>query len=207
MNKNDLQKLGLTKEALEAGGLTEDVVEKIIILHGKDIEGHKATIETLTADKAGLEGQLAEANGTIEGFKSLKPEELQKSVDDWKAKAAQFEQDAKTAREEAEARVQELSFTHDLTEALRSEYHAKDPVDIINLLDRAKITRGDDGKLIGLKEQIEPMVEAKNYLFNIEDPGNSKTPRIVGTSGGSSLKVGDNMVHAARVAAGLDAGE
>lgn len=202
MKREDLEKLGLTAEALGKAGLEKDVIDKLMALHGKDIESHKSQTTTDAEEIKTLKGQLKTANEQIAGFKDLKPEELHKSVEDWKTKAEQFEQDAKTAREEADQKLEQYKFNTDLSEVLKSEYRAKDPADILPRLNLEKIQRGDEGKgFVGLKEQVEPLVESKDYLFTPENEDD--LPRIV--KGGKSGKViDDKVVSAARQAAGVE---
>lgn len=102
MNAEDLKKLGLTDE---------EVIQKIIVLHGKDIEKNKTSLSTAQAELDGLKKQLGDANSTIEGFKKLDPEALQKAVDDWKSKA-------ESAKAEAAKQIAALKFEHALDGAL-----------------------------------------------------------------------------------------
>lgn len=84
MKREELEKLGLTDKA---------VIDAIMESHGKDIEKHKKQVTDAETERDAIKNQLAEANTAIEGFKALKPEELQKAADDWKAKFEQGEKD------------------------------------------------------------------------------------------------------------------
>jgi hypothetical protein len=85
MNKEDLKKLGLTDDA---------VIDQIIVLHGKDIEGHKAKITTAQTELDGVKKQLTDANAQIESFKGMDIEGVKKSADEWKTKAEQAQAEA-----------------------------------------------------------------------------------------------------------------
>src|SRR5687767_3506822 len=89
MKREDLKKL-------HGDSATDDLLDKIMGLHGSDIESHKTKVTDLTTQLETAQGQLTEANTTIEGFKKLKPEELQAAADDYKAKWEQAQTDAKT---------------------------------------------------------------------------------------------------------------
>lgn len=190
MNKKDLEKLGLTAEVIEKAGLETDVLDKIIILHGKDIEKHKADIEALQSSADGVKAQLEEANTTIEGFKALKPEELQKAADEWKAKA-------ETAELEAKKQIEIMKFDHALEGALASA-KAKNPKAVKALLTTADLKLGEDGAVVGLKEQLEKIQEDNDYLFESDEP----EPKFV-TGGKNKTILSDAAVLAAREAAGL----
>lgn len=57
-----------------------------------------------------------------------------------------------------------------VTTQIMSEYHPKDVNDVMTHIDLEKITEDGD-KLIGLKEQVEPIKEAKAYLFEEGESG------------------------------------
>lgn len=182
MNAEDLKKLGLTDE---------EVIQKIIVLHGKDIEGHKNKLTTAQAEVDGLKKQMTEANSTIEGFKKLDPEALQKAADEWKAKA-------EAAQAEAQKQVAELKFNHALNGALISA-KAKNAKAVQALLDMNNLKLNEtDGSIIGLEDQIKKIKSENDYLFDSE----TTVPKIV-TSGQPKTVINDSVVLAARKAAGL----
>ena len=57
MNAEDLKKLGLDDE---------EAIEKIIVLHGKDIEKHKTSLTTVQTELEGVRKQLGDANTQID---------------------------------------------------------------------------------------------------------------------------------------------
>ena len=75
----------MKREDLKAFNLSDDDVQKIMDLHGADIEKQKRSIETLTAERNDFKSRLEEANSKLEGYD---PE--------WKTKAEQAQADADT---------------------------------------------------------------------------------------------------------------
>ena len=199
MNKKDLEKLGLTTEALEKAGLKPEVLDQIIVEHGKDIESHKGKITSAEAERDALKAQLTEANTTIEGFKKLKPEELQKAADEWKAKAEQ-------ATADAQNQISGLKFDHALDAALASA-KARNATAVKALLKTQDLKLAEDGSIVGLNEQLTKVKTENDFLFEADAAGNegdktTKTPKIVaGTKPGA--QIGDAVINAARKAAGL----
>ena len=57
MNAEDLKKLGLDDE---------EAIQKIIVLHGKDIEKHKTSLTTVQTELEGVRKQLGDANTQID---------------------------------------------------------------------------------------------------------------------------------------------
>lgn len=203
MNRKDLEKLGLTAENLAKIELDPKVLDEIIVLHGRDIEGHKTKLTESEATIGSLTSQLSEASKAIEGFKALKPEELQKAVGDWQAKATEYEAQATKAREDAAKQLAAMRFDHtlegELTKAgVRSVKAAKALLNVEALkLDEAGAIVGSDENT-ALTKQLEKLREENDFLF--EDA--EETPTVV-TGGHSRSVVGDELVEAARKGAGL----
>lgn len=207
MNKKDLEKLGLTEEALEKAGIGKEALEKIIILHGQDIESIKNTNTTLTTENGTLKTQLAEAGTTIEGFKKMKPEELQQAVENYK-KAAE------TAKTEADAAINSLKFDFALETALR-DAHARNPKAVRALLETKDLKVGADGKIVGLNEQLEKVMAENDFLFEqqvseeetsgeeSDDQNPPEKKYKITTKTNSQSVLGNKAEQAARKAAGL----
>ena len=83
MKREDLEKLGLTKEQIDT----------IMDENGKDIEKHKSEAETAKTTLNQTKGQLDEANKAIDGFKALDVDGIKKAADEWKVR---FEDSEKT---------------------------------------------------------------------------------------------------------------
>lgn len=188
MNKDDLTKLGITDE---------DLIQKIIVLHGKDIENHKNSLSTMKAELDGVKSQLKEAGDTIDGFKKLDVEGIKKAADDWKAKAEQAEKDA-------QSQVSALKFDYALNSAL-VEAKAKNVKAVKALLNTEQLKLGDDGSLVGLNDQLTKIKTENDFLFV---PEKQEKPQPKFSSGGNQEPIiGDKVVEAARKAAGLQTGE
>jgi Asp-tRNA(Asn)/Glu-tRNA(Gln) amidotransferase C subunit len=180
MQRNELEKLGLEKDA----------IDQIMALHGRDIEANKAKVSAAEAERDGLKSQLDEAAKAIEGFKALDIEGVKKSADEWKAKAEQ-------AQKDAEKQVYQVRYESALSDALKAA-KAKNVKAVRALLNEADLKLTDDG-LVGLKEQLEKVKPENDYLFESDVP----TPKIVSGGGNKPIENQDAVVIAARKAAGL----
>lgn len=182
----------MKREDLKALGLEDAAIESIMKLHGADIESHKATITTLTSERDTFKTQAEEAGVTIEGFKKMKPEELQAAADDYKAKWEQAQTDAKT-------QLANLKFDHALESALVSA-KAKNPKAVQALLSKDALKFNEaDGSIIGLKEQLEAIQKDNDYLFVSDAP----PPPVIVKGGNNQSVLGDPQMDAMRKAAGL----
>ena len=180
----------MKREDLIKLGVAEDVVDKIMAAHGKDIEDHKSKLATAQTELEGLKGQLKDAGEAIEGFKKLDIDGVKKSADEWKAKAEQAEKDA-------QAQIQALKFEHALDGALTGA-KAKNAKAVKALLQADALKLNEDGSILGLKEQLEKIKSESDYLFESDVP----TPKVV-AGGNNKSVITDSVVLAARKAAGL----
>jgi hypothetical protein len=179
MNKKDLIDLGVA----------EEIADKVIVLHGKDIEGHKTRLTELQGQADAANAQLTEANTAIESFKAMKPDELKAAADDYKAK---FEQ----AQADSERAISGLKFDHALESALTGA-KAKNVKAVRALLSNDALKLNDDGSILGLKEQLEQIKSENDYLF----ADAKEIPKIV--TGATSKPVIGEGNAALRKAAGL----
>ena len=190
MNKKDLLDLGLD----------EDAVQKIIIMHGKDIEKHKADFEARDNEAKALAAQLEEAGQTIESFKAMDVDAIKAAAEEWKSKA-------ELAQQEAEQKITAVKFDHALQDALR-EAKARNPKAVKALLDLEKIKLSDEGGLEGLEEQLTAVKTDNDFLFESvapaedDDDDDDPEPRIVSKTANHGI-LDDPIVSAARKASGL----
>ena len=101
--------------------------------------------DALEARANGLQAQLSEANGKLEGYD---PE--------WKAKAQQMQQ-------EANQKVEAVRFDYALKAALTAA-KAKNPELVAKSINRDALKLTDAG-LVGLEEQLKALKESDGYLF------------------------------------------
>lgn len=180
----------MKREDLIKLGIAEDVVDKIMAMHGADIEGHKTKMTATQTELDGLKKQLDEANKQIEAFRGMDVDGIRRASDEWKAKA-------EAAQAEAQKQLTQLRFDHALDGALTTA-RAKNAKAVRALLNLDGMKLNDDGTILGLNEQLEKIKTDNDFLFESDQ----QTPRIV--SGGNPKNViGDPIIQAARRAAGL----
>ena len=180
----------MKREDLKVLELADEVIDQIMKLHGKDVEAHKVQLTEAEKQVTSLQGQLDEANKTIEGFKELDVDGIKAAANEWKTKAEQ-------AKAEATAEIEKLKFDHALEGAL-TEARAKNPKAVKALLNFENLKLAEGGKIVDLDAQLKVIKEKNDYLFESDQP----VPKIV-TGGQGKTKVTDSMVAAARTAAGL----
>jgi hypothetical protein len=183
MKREDLEKLGLTKEQIDA----------IMAENGKDIEKFKTDAQSAKTEADTAKAQLVEANKTIEGFKAMNIDQIKASADDYKAK---FEQ----AQADAAAQVAQLKFDHALDGALTGA-KAKNSKEVKVHLDVEALRKAfndKDGTIPGLEDQLKKVKESAGHLFEDE----VKDPSIV-LGGGNHSVLSSSFMSAALKGAGL----
>ena len=170
---------------LKGLGLSQEVIDKIMSENGKDIAAEQKKTSKAEQERDsyktqtdGLQTQLDEANKQIDGFKDLDVEGIKKAADDWKEKAEK-------AKADADAQIESMKFDYALSEVLTGA-KAKNTKAVKALLDMDGL-KYNDGKIVGLDEQIEQLKADNDYLFESDKPA----PKIVkGTGGGDPLPGG-----------------
>lgn len=125
-------------EDLKALGLSDEQVQRVFAMNGEEMNGLKASVATLTAERDTARTSLADANKKLEGYD---PE--------WKAKAAQTQQQADKQVAElkagyaADSAASGLKFTSDSAKkAFLSDLKAKN------------LPLQDDGTLLGFDDYV-----------------------------------------------------
>lgn len=178
-------------------GADEKVIDSIMALHGADLEAHKTAATKAGTDLTAIQGQLDEAKKQIEGFKGMKPEDVDSKIKDWETKYKDLEtQHANETKQRA--------FDTALEKGLTAS-KVKDVVAVRAHLKLDGLKLNEDGSFVGLKEQLEPLQKDKSYLFEAEqsEDGDDPLPEIVAATKGNSTKI-DAFSAALRKGAGLE---
>jgi hypothetical protein len=166
----------MTKEELKALGLTDDQVDKVIADYGKNYVAKSqfnSKLEELKHAKAEMEAR----NKELEDLKKNNTDnaELSKQLETMK-------QAAKTREKEYQDQLAHMKLDFAVSTAL-SGAKAKNAKAVKALLNMENVKLGDDGKLVGLTEQLDALKKSDGYLFDDKTnpasgihPGNSGDP-------------------------------
>ena len=136
-------------EDLKALGLNDDQVQRVFAMNGEDMNGLKASIATLTAERDAARAQLDDANKKLEGYD---PE--------WKTKATQ-------AQRQAEQQIAELKASHAAASAAAGIKFSSESAKKAFLADLTakKLTLQDDGTLLGFDDFVKSYKQADPGAF------------------------------------------
>lgn len=158
----------MKRKFLEDLGLEADAIEKIMAEAGKDVTSLKARVDDLTEQINVKDTTISEKNNKIA--------ELEK-VDVEAIKNAEYER----GKQEGSKEVEVFKKQNALDKALHG-YKAKDTSILSKMLDMEKVKFNDKYEIVeGLEEQIKPLKESHDYLFENDNPlphftGNIKQP-------------------------------
>lgn len=169
-------------EFLKSLNLSQEVIDKIMAENGKDIAVEQKKAEKVIQERdsyklkaESLETQLNDANTEIQKFKDMDIDGIKKAADDWK-------ETAEKAKADADKQISQMKFDYALSAALTGA-KAKNAKAVKALLDMDGLKFNDnDGKIVGLDEQLAQIKTDNDYLFESDEPA----PEFVkGTNGGS----------------------
>lgn len=167
----------MKRKFLEDLGLESDAIEKIMAEAGKDVTSLKARVDDLTEQINVKDTTISEKNNKIA--------ELEK-VDVEAIKTAEYER----GKQEGSKEIEVFKKQNALDKALQG-YKAKDTSILSKMLDMEKVKFNDKYEIVeGLEEQITPLKESHDYLFesdnplpkftgNINQPGNAQLTKEI----------------------------
>jgi alanyl-tRNA synthetase len=169
----------MTAEQFTALGISDDLAKKAAAESQKELEGY---VPKSKADEA--DSEIKNLKATIKtNEKAL--EELKKSTGDSAQMKEQIEQLQAAAREaetKYHAEMKEIQITNAIKLAIAGKVHDDDIA--AGLIDKSKLVLGDDGKVVGLDEQIKSLQASKGFLF--KDTPAGKDANSGGASGSST---------------------
>ena len=169
-------------EFLKSLNLSQEVIDKIMAENGKDIAVEQKKAEKVIQERdsyklkaESLETQVNDANTEIQKVKDMDIDGIKKAADDWK-------ETAEKAKADADKQISQMKFDYALSAALTGA-KAKNTKAVKALLDMDGLKFNDnDGKIVGLDEQLAQIKTDNDYLFESDEPA----PEFVkGTNGGS----------------------
>lgn len=152
----------MNREFLKGLGLEDEAIDKVMAEHGKTVNTTKQEVETLTNERDGLQATLDERNEQLEALKDIDPEKMQQEITDLQASNQQKDDDHA-------AEIKDIQLTNAIKLALNGQVHDDDIAS--GLIDKEKLVIGDDGKVVGLDEQVTALQENKPFLFKTEEEG------------------------------------
>lgn len=170
----------MTKEEFIALGFTEEQATKAAAASAEELKGFipKARFDELNEIKKKAEKDVSDRDTQIAEFGKTAglSEELKKQIETLQA-------ENKTAKEKYESDLQELKLSNAISAALNGKVHNEKVV--TGLINKEKLVIGDEGKIVGLEEQLAALKASDAYLFK-DDSQQQQTPPGFRVGGGGN---------------------
>lgn len=154
----------MKKEEFTALGISEELAGKAAEASKKELEGFipKTRFDEVNEAKKKLEEDVKARDKQMEELKKTNGdnEELQSQI-----KKLQESNKAEKAKHESE--LKDLKISNAVKLAVSGKVHDEELV--AGLIDKGKLVISEDGKVIGLEEQVKSLQETKAFLFKGED--------------------------------------
>lgn len=116
----------------------------------------KADFNTVNETKKKLEEDIATRDKQLEDLKKIDVEDLQNQIET-------LQEENQTAKENYEKELKDLQLSSAIKIALNGKVHDEDIVS--RLIKKDELVLSEDGKVVGLDEQISSLKETKGFLF------------------------------------------
>ncbi|HLR69431.1 MAG TPA: phage scaffolding protein [Virgibacillus sp.] len=153
----------MNRELLKELGLTDEQIEAVMKSHGQTVNSTKEELSSAQTELESYKTQLSERDSQLEELsaKSQGNEELQSTIDALKEANNQ-------AKSEHQKELELTKLNYELDQALILN-KARNPKAVRALLDTETVKFDEEGKLIGLSEQLDSLKESDSYLFAGEE--------------------------------------
>lgn len=155
----------MKREFLKDMKLTDEQIDAIMAENGKDVNGLKEQVNSLTTEKDGLQSQLTERDTQLKDFKGKV-----KDSDELTSEIDKLQKANKEAKEkyEADLTAQQKSF---LVDKALTNAGARNAKAVSSLLDLDSV-EVKDGQLTGLDDQLKALRESDGYMFKEDQQSN-----------------------------------
>ena len=164
----------MKREELKKLNLTDEQIDKVMSLHGADVESMKSKSEELSKTNESLQSQIAERDKDLKSLKKQAGdnEELNNQFKDLQSK---YKQDTENLSKELQQTKLNSAVDSELGKAkVRNTKAAK------ALLNMDEVKLNDKGEVEGLDNQISSLQKTDGYLF---DQGNKEPYQPQGGGG------------------------
>ena len=159
----------MTQEQFEALGIEKSLAKKATEESEKELKNYvaKETYDAADQKCKQLEASVQEHEQQLENLKASAGDNA-----DLKQQIADLQEQNKQKDLDNQKEMNDLKMTYAIRMAVSAS--AQDSDLVAGLVDRKKLTLGEDGKLTGLDEQIKSLKESKPFLFKMEKPAEKK---------------------------------
>lgn len=168
----------MKREELKGLELSDEQIEKVMALHGADVNELKGQVSQLTTERDALKQRASDSDKQLNELKSA-----HKDDKDFQAEIDKLKADNKAKDDAASKQLRETQLNYQ-TELALVKAGALNTKAASALIDKDKLGLDDKGNVTGLKEQLEALKsdDSSKFLFKAEEaPTPQDTPAITVT--------------------------
>ena len=173
----------MTKDELIELGLSEDLAGKVLEKHTTELTAEQQKNTDLTAELETAKTNITELTDKVKAFDGVDIDGLKQAATDWETK---YKSDIAALKLEQAVDIALIGAKVRDADIVKSQ------------IDTATLKLDDDGKLMGLSEQLEKLKTDKSFLFESEsDDGDGDIRIDTGLQHGSGTEsISDDQVNA-----------
>lgn len=165
----------MKREELKGLELSDEQIEKVMALHGADVNELKSQVSQLTTERDGLKQRASDSDKQLNELKSA-----HKDDKDFQAEIDKLKADNKAKDDAASKQIKETKLNYQ-TEIALVKAGALNTKAASALIDKGKLGLDDKGNVTGLDDQLEALKsdDSSKFLFKAEEaPKPKDTPPI-----------------------------
>ncbi|EPC99977.1 scaffolding protein [Lacticaseibacillus paracasei subsp. paracasei Lpp125] len=155
----------MKREELKGLGLSDEQVDKVMGIHGADVNELKGQVSQLTTERDGLKQRASDSDKQLNELKSA-----HKDDKDFQAEIDKLKADNKAKDDAASKQLKETRLNYQ-TELALVKAGALNTKAASALIDKDKLGLDDKGNVTGLDEQLEALKsdDSSKFLFKAEE--------------------------------------
>lgn len=155
----------MKREELKGLGLSDEQVDKVMGIHGADVNDLKGQVSQLTTERDGLKKRASDSDKQLNELKSA-----HKDDKDFQAEIDKLKADNKAKDDAASKQLKETQLNYQ-TELALVKAGALNTKAASALIDKDKLGLDDKGNVTGLDEQLETLKsdDSSKFLFKAEE--------------------------------------
>ncbi|WBM89740.1 hypothetical protein [Lacticaseibacillus phage P7.1] len=155
----------MKREELKGLGLSDEQVDKVMVIHGTDVNELKGQVSQLTTERDGLKQRVSESDKQLNELKAA-----HKDDKDFQAEIDKLKADNKAKDDAASKQLKETQLNYQ-TELALVKAGALNTKAASALIDKDKLGLDEKGNVTGLDEQLEALKsdDSSKFLFKAEE--------------------------------------
>lgn len=155
----------MKREELKGLGLSDEQVDKVMVIHGTDVNELKGQVSQLTTERDGLKQRVSDSDKQLNELKSA-----HKDDKDFQAEIDKLKADNKAKDDAASKQLKETQLNYQ-TELALVKAGALNTKAASALIDKDKLGLDEKGNITGLDEQLEALKsdDSSKFLFKAEE--------------------------------------